>query len=146
MPFPSTTVIHPDWAAHHAGVAEGGMNATCSITHGGTGGDWDPELGATPGTPTVTYTGRCSVDYAATQARDADAADQTITSRSVLVGLPRSAAAQANGARVKITAVDGNGPHALVGRVLTVGSVAADSLTFEQLLECTDDQANQPEV
>jgi len=61
----------------------------------------------------------------------------------VLVTLPAAAAAQQRGARVKITAVDGNGLVRLVGRTLTVQAVAPSSLAFEHDLTCWDDQTNQ---
>ncbi len=146
VPFGSTRVVHSHWAAHHASVTEGAMGATCEITHGGTPSDWDPKIGPTPGTPAVTYSGPCRIQYAATDPRDTDAADQSVTERVVLVVLPRSAATQPEGARVRITAVDTNGLAALLGRVLTVRSVGRSSLAFEQDLTCTDDQDNQPEV
>lgn len=143
MPFPSTRVIHPRFAEHHAPVSEGAMNASCTITFGGTAGDWQPGVGATPGTSPTTYTGPCRVQYASTVPRNADAADQTTTERTVLVVLPRGSAKQSAGARVTITAVDANGPAALVDRVLSVGAVGFSSIAFEQDLACTDDQANQ---
>lgn len=146
MPLPSTRVFHPGWAAHHAPVTAGAMNATCTITVGVTAGDWQPDTGPTPGTTATTYTGPCRVEYASTQPQAADAADQSITERLVFVELPATAAAQRHGARVKITAVDANGPAALVNRVLTVGSIDLSSHTFEQVLTCTDDQANQSGV
>lgn len=144
-PLPSTRVLHPRWAAHHAPVTEGTMNASCEITHGSTGGGWSPTTGATPGTPTVTYTGRCRVAYESTQARDADAADQAITILTVGVALPPGSAPQSKGARVRITSVDANGPTALVGRVFTVDAVAYPSLALDQGLTCTDDSENQPD-
>jgi len=145
-PLQSTRVMHPQWAAHHAPVTEGTMNAACEITHGSTGGGWNPATGPTPGTPTVTYTGRCRVVYESTQPRDADAADQAVTSLTVGVALPAGSAPQSKGARVRITAVDANGPAGLVGRVLTVAAVAYPSQALDQNLTCTDDSANQPGV
>lgn len=142
-PLPSTAVVHPRWAAHHAPVAQGTMNASCRIELGSTGGGWTPETGTTPGTPTQTYTGRCRVSYARTQPHQGDAADQLTTTSNVTVALPAGSAEQQRGARVTITAVDANGPAALVGRVLVVESVARPSLAVEQNLTCTDDQTNQ---
>lgn len=145
MPLPSTRVIHPDWAARHMPVVAGTMNATCVITHGHTGGGWDPTTGPTPGTPTTTYTGPCRVQYAGTAPREADAAGELVTTRSVLVVIPRDldgvpVPVQSSGARVKITAVDANGPVGLIGQTLTVGAVNLSSLAWEQDLTCTDDQ------
>lgn len=144
-PLASTRVMHPRWSEHHAPVTEGTMNATCEITHGSTGGGWSSTTGPTPGTPTVTYTGRCRVAYESTQPRDTDAADQAVTIRTVNIALPAGSPAQTPGARVRITAVDTNGPAALVGRVLTLDAVAYPSQAVDQNLTCTDDQANQPQ-
>lgn len=143
-PLTSTRVMHPRWSEHHAPVTAGTMNATCEITHGATGGGWDPATGPTSGTPTVTYTGRCRVAYDSTQPRDTDAADQVITIRTVNVALPAGSAPQGPGARLRVTAVDANGPAGMVGRVLTVEAVAYPSQTVDQNLTCTDDQDNQP--
>lgn len=142
-PLGSARVVHPGWAAHHAPVAVGTMNALCRIELGSTGGGWIPETGTTPGTPVVTYAGRCRVAYARTQPHQGDAADQVTTTSNVTVALPLGSAEQHRGARVTITAVDANGPAALVGRVLLVESVAYPSLAVEQVMTCTDDQTNQ---
>lgn len=146
MPFPSTRVIHPAWAAHHAPVAVGTMNATCTITHASTGGGWDPVTGPAAATPAVTYTGPCRVTYRDARGGDGDAADQSTSILPVLVALPLTALPQQVGARITITAVDANGPVGLAGRTLTVRDVGNSSLTFEQDLTCTDDQTNQPGV
>lgn len=143
MPLPTTRVVHPSWAAHHAPVAQGAMGATCEITNGSTGGGWDPVNGATPSTPIVTYTGPCRVQYEPTAPRDADAADQAVIVRTVLVALPRAADRQQPGARVRITAVDANGHAALVGRTFTVEAANTSSLSWEQDLTCTEDATNQ---
>ena len=144
MPLRSTRVIHPDWAARHMPVVAGTMNATCVITHG-TAGGWDPVTGPTAGTPSTTYTGPCRVQYAGTAPREADAAGELVTTRTVLVVLPRDldgvpVPVQPSSARVTVTAVDENGPTGLVGQVLTVGAVNLSSLAWEQDLTCTDDQ------
>jgi hypothetical protein len=120
------------------------MNATCTITYGGTGGGWDPTTGPTPSIPTVAYAGPCRVQSTGTANREADAADQLIAQQDVLVVLPRAAAEQSVGARVKVTAVDPNGPAWLTDRVLAVRSVNRSSLAWEQDLTCTDDADNQP--
>lgn len=122
------------------------MNATCEITHGTTGGGWTPGGGGTAGTPVVTYTGPCRVQYDATAPRDTDAADQLTTEQTVLVAIPRGADAQREDARVRITAVDSNGPSSLVGRLFVVRSVNRSSLGWEQDLTCVDDTDNQPGV
>ena len=144
MPFSATQVIHPRWAAHTEGFAEGTWNAACNVEDGHTGGGWDPVDGATPSVPNVTYTGRCRVRYDAAQPRVADAADQPIGTRVVTVALPRDSVRDLSpNARVRITTVDANGPQRLVGRVLAIEAVAYTSHAVEQLLTCRDDQANQ---
>lgn len=145
MPLASTVVVHPDWAGHTATTVAGTWNASCVVEDGTTGGGWDPTTGATPGTPIVVHAGRCRVTYEPTQPRLGDAADQAITTRVVTVALPRdSVHGLSDAARVRITAVDTNGPTSLIGRVLTVEAAAYTSHAVEQLLTCRDDQSNQP--
>lgn len=144
MPLPSTRVIHPRWAAHHQPITEDAMNATVTITHGATGGDWSFEDGEQPGEAIVTYTGAARVVYVPTQARDADAVGQEITTRRVVLGIPREVELQVRTAVVVVDAVDANGPSWLAGRKLVVQSVGGSSLAWEQLLDCLDDAANQP--
>lgn len=146
VPLASTRPIHRDWAQHHAPVSVGTMNATCTITYGGTAGGWDPGTGPTTGTPVMAYTGPCRVTYRDSQDNEADAADQRTSVAPVLVALPLTSLPQARGARVKITAVDANGPASLVGRVFAVETVSHSSITLEQDLACADDQTNQPGV
>lgn len=146
VPFASTRPIHPDWARRHAPTSRGTMNAECEITRGGTAGGWNPDTGPTAGTPARTYTGLCRVTYRDSQSGEADAADQQTSTAPVTIALPLDSPAQARGARVKITAVDANGPASLVGRVFTVETISHSSITLEQLLACTDDQTNQPGV
>lgn len=145
MPFPSTRVVHPGWASRHAPATVDAMNATCVITHGQTGGGWDPATGPTTGTPIVTYTGPCRVGYGTREPRQVDAAGQHVTTRTVTVSIPRDhqgvpVPAQTVGARVTVTGVDANGPAALVGQVLVVTAVALPSLAWQQDLTCVDDQ------
>jgi hypothetical protein len=143
-PFPTTRVVPAGWSAHHAPVTEGAMNAECAITFGQAGGGWDPTNGSTAGTPLATYTGPCRVQYTGTGTRETDAADQLVAEQAVLVALPRAAGPQSEGARVRVTYVDANGPTRLIGRLLTVRSVNRSSLAWEQDLTCTDDADNQP--
>lgn len=144
MPFPSTRVVHPRWAAHHQPVTEDAMNVTVTVTHGATGGDWTFAGGDQPGTAIVTYEGVARIVYISAQGHDADAAAQDITTRRVVIAIPREVELQVHTARVRVTAVDGNAPSWLLDRLLVVQSVAGSSLAWEQLLDCLDDITNQP--
>ena len=144
-PFPSSRVIHAEWARHHLPTAEGSFTAVCTITHGGTEGTWDPVNGSTPGTVNTLYTGVCRV-RALPQQRPAvvDAADQLTAKPPYQVAITREAAvAVPVGASVTITAVDDNGDVHIVGARLTVESVHTASLAWEYVLNCTRDTANQ---
>ncbi len=143
MPFPSTRVVHPRWSAHHQPVTEDAMNALVTIEFGGTEPTWSSGGVSTEGEAAVTYTGPARITYVPAQAREADAADQEVALRRVDVALPREASPQQVDARVRVDAVNGNGPAWLVGRVLTVASLGRSSHAWEQLLECVDDLANQ---
>ncbi len=120
------------------------MNATVTITHGQTGGGWDPETGPTPSVPITTYEGRAALAYDSTRPAAQVAADQPITTRPVLISLPLTAAAQTAGARVHVDAVDANGPGALVNRVLTIQADSPTSEGFDVVYVALDDQTNQP--
>jgi hypothetical protein len=145
MPFPSTVPMHPRWAEHHAPVSEGRMNARVTITHGQTGGGWDPETGPIPAVPTVTYVGRAALAYDSSKPAAQTAADQPLTTRPVLLSLPLTAAAQTEGARVHVDLVDANGPSGLTGRWLTITADSPTSEGFDVVYLALDDQSNQPE-
>ncbi len=119
------------------------MGATVTITHGTTGGGWDPETGPLPETPNLTYQGRAALSYDPKQLAQADAADQPITIRTVLVSLPRSAAPQTPGARVHVDFVDANSPASLVDRTLTIQADSPTSEGFDVTYVALDDQTNQ---
>ncbi|ACZ29572.1 hypothetical protein Xcel_0533 [Xylanimonas cellulosilytica DSM 15894] len=144
MPLDTTHPVHPDWAAHYQPVSQRTMNATVTVTDGTTGGGWDPVTGPIPDAPVVVYTGKARVAYKPVRAEDRDAAGQRVTVRDVTVAVDRDACPElATTARVKVTAVDANGPAALAGRTLAVQSTAWPSHALEQVITCTDDQTNQ---
>jgi len=145
MPFPATRPIHPRWAEHYAPVTQGRMNAQVTITHGSTGGSWDPDNGVTPDVPNRTYQGPAALAYDSAQPAGQVAADQPITTRTVLVTLPLTAAPQSRGARVHVDGVDANGPAGLTGRVLTISADSPSSEGFDVVYRALDDQTNQPE-
>lgn len=147
VPFPNASVVHPDWAKHHAPVSEGTMNATITITTAGGPGGWDPQNGPTPGSDAATtYTGRARITYEVVRGYgDRDAVGQEVTTRVVTVALPRTTTEQPTGARLTVNAVDSNGPAELTGRILTVDSTGWSSHGIEQILTCRDDQSNQPQ-
>jgi len=145
MPFTSTRVFHPRWAQHLASVADDTHNVTVKITAGSTGGGWSPTSGATQPTVTVLHEGPAIIEYdAQSGAHNTVLADQQVVTRTVTVGLGRTAPVIPQGARVTVTAVDDNTLPALVGRVFVVAAVVAPSHGVEQTLSCVDDQTNQP--
>lgn len=145
-PFPSTKVVHPRFAEHHAPVTEGAMTATCEVAvH--TAGTWNPTDGSVPGDKTVLYTGPCRVQALSNQPADSDAAGQPTTGHTYLIVLPMdqpTIPAGDAGAKVTVLTVDTNGDAELVSRVLTVRDVKYSSLRWERDLTCTDDLTNQP--
>jgi hypothetical protein len=134
-PLASTSVVDPRWAAHHAPVAAGTMNAACTISRDGDG-DWDPTTGPTSGTPTVTYAGPCRIGASGVVVRTVDAADQQVALDVIPLTLPLSAPVQTAGARVHITAVDSNGPASLVGLDLIIEQAPSASIAVEQAYAC----------
>ena len=143
MPFPATNVVPSNWGAHHGEVSERAQNARVSVIVGETAGGWTPGSGATPGQPVYGYQGPARVVYSLSQTQEGDAAGQDLYAQEVVVALPRTAGKAENALRVRVDAVDANGPQALVRRVLVVRSSLFSSYTMEQLVFCIDDQSNQ---
>lgn len=142
-PLPSTRVIPEGWGEHHGTVSSDAQNASVSLIVGESEGGWTPETGPIPGGPVYGYQGRARVVYATTQTKEGDGAGQDLYTQEVTVALPRSAGRAENASRIRVDAVDANGPQALVGRVLQVRSSLFSSYTMEQLVFCIDDQSNQ---
>ncbi len=118
------------------------MNATVTISVAEGEAHWVSGQGMVGGGSRTTYTGPARITYDVSQARDADAALQDVTERRVAVTLPRAAELQTEGAVLHVDATtDPNAPSWLPEVVLTVGSVSRSSYSWEQLLECTDNQA-----
>ena len=143
MPLPSTNVVPLNWGAHHGDVSERAQNARVSVIIGETDGGWAPGTGVIPGQTEYGYQGPARLVYSMSQTQEGDAAGQDIYTQEVTVALPRTAGMVENALRVRVDAVDANGPQALVGRVLVVLSSLFSSYTMEQLIFCRDDQANQ---
>ena len=143
MPFPATNVVPTNWGAHHGAVSERAQNARVSVIIGETDGGWAPGTGVIPGQVVYGYRGPARLVYSMSQTQEGDAAGQDIYTQEVTVALPRTAGMVENALRVRVDAVDANGPQALVGRVLVVLSSLFSSYTMEQLIFCRDDQANQ---
>jgi len=139
MPLPGTRVIHARWAEHHRPAAVGTLTGTCTIATEA-GSDWTAESGATAGTPTVHYTGTCSVSKAQRAARQVDAAGQLINPAEYVVGIDPSAAAIPDGARVHVDTCD---DPRLVGLDLVVRATDYDSVTLERVLACDLDPTTQ---
>lgn len=137
MPFPSTTVIHPDWSAHHQPTAQGAMTGGCIITTPGTGaGTRDPDTGyTTPAGPTTVYDGVCRVqgDFRPTPVVDTD---QQTANRRYLVAIPAATTGVEEQMTVKVTSA----PHApqLAGRTLTIQALEYATEEFELDLICVE--------
>lgn len=129
------------------------MTATVSFRHpGGTPGEFNDETGARDLDPFPPYYGPdingeggiARIQAMSTQAAQALAAEQTITTQAYLVTIPAFAELLAGAEDFAVDdlgVVDAVGPHGdvtLVGRELTVQAVIRGSLTFERDLVCTD--------
>lgn len=134
-------VIPATWSSHHRGVVEATQTATVTgRREGATQGPLDPETGKRETVPHAPhYTGPARVQVLASD-RDVDAAGQQLSTRTYLVTVTLTSSDEWKvDDLVKVTAVDDNGDPSLVGRDLTVTSIARGSLVWERVLTCTDD-------
>lgn len=118
---------------------------TAAITVAGaaTGGGWDPDAGATPGTPGApVYDGPARVQAVRNSAQPRDAVGQSITVRPYKVALPWDAPELPPGTRVTVTA-HLTDTH-VIGKVLTVTAGVYGDLGIERVLYCDLDLSNQP--
>lgn len=139
MPFPGTRVIHQDWSRHHAAAAAGAATGTCEIRDPAVTGEevFDPGTGQTTVTPAApVYTGPCRVQALSSRDRPIDAVGEAVTTPPYLVQLAFDAPAVGEGWPVKITACPDDAQ--LVGRTLTVRSVAYGTQRFTRDLYCVD--------
>lgn len=141
MPFPGSRVVPDGWGEHHAAVAAGGMTATCAIRDPAAppvSETFDPDTGQTiiePAAPV--YEGPCRVQALSSRDRPVDAVGEAVTTPPYLVQMAFDAPAVDEGWPVRITACPDD-PQ-LVGRTLTVRSVAFGSQRFTRDLYCVDE-------
>jgi hypothetical protein len=141
MPFPTTTVIGPAWSQHHQGVAEGAMNATCTIGVPTGQTTYDPATDDTTSTWTDDYTGPCFVESALSPI-SADVAGQQVTRRDYLVQIPADGqtADIVPGARVRILTAPNDAQ--LGAQDLWVIDEQLGSERFSRVLVCSDNQSD----
>lgn len=134
-------VIPPDWSAHHRQVVDETHTATVTLRRpGGTRGAFDRASGTYPMTPNAVYfTGPARIQVLADTAQVALVAEQESSSLRYAVMLDHAASGIQLDDLCTVTAVDDNGDASLVGRDLTVESIARGSLHWERRLICTDD-------
>lgn len=138
MPIPGTSVLHPDFQAHHAPVAEAGMTATVDIGDPDQPGTetYDRATGQTtlvPGTPVHSAVPARVQPLTGGGARVV--AGQDVLTPPYLVAIPARFTADENWV-VVVRACDDDA--ALVGRRLTVRRVAYASTRLERDLFCDD--------
>lgn len=140
MPLPSTRVIPPGWQAHHAPVAAAAMTADCELRDPSTPGQetFDPATGQTTVVPAPpVYAGPCRVQALSSRDRPVDVVGEQVTTPPYLVQLPVDAPDAGEDWPVRVTACPDD-PH-LVGRTLTVRSVAYGPQRFTRDLYCVDE-------
>lgn len=140
---PGSKVVRDDWATGHRVAANQTHTAACSIRH--TGGTAARPIDQATGRKTITpgavhYTGPCSVTQLTEQAPDA--ADETVPTAYYVVGLAWDAAPDTReGDLVTVTAAGPNGDPTLTGKTLRVASIGRDSLSWERIFRCTENQS-----
>lgn len=69
MPFPTTSVIPPDWSSHHRPTLTLALTSSCVITRPAGPGTSTPDGTWTPAPATTIYTGPCRVVPASSERR-----------------------------------------------------------------------------
>ena len=140
MPFPGTSVVHPEWGAHHGAVSDEAMNAAVQILRGTTE-DWTPADGLIPGAGNVIYAGPARVSYDLDRPFTKDNADQVTTTAVVLVALPRTTTFTVlpdSGMTVKVLTADANGLPEIAQATLRVLKSRHSGLSFGVVLDCIE--------
>lgn len=141
---PGATPIHPDFTDAHRAVAEATHTAACTIRHpGGTASALDPVTGRRTIAPNAPhYTGPCSISRLPASETTPVAGEEVVPSVQFLVAIGWDAAVSTVvGDTVTITSP---GPHAdamLAGVQLVVASSDHDSVSWERVLRCTQNQS-----
>lgn len=138
-----TGVIGPDWSRAHRAAASGTHTAGCSIRHqGSTTGPIDPATGVRSSTANPAhYTGSCAVTQLPAD-QTPEAGEETVPTTVYIVALDWDAApATRVGDIVTVTGAGPNGDPTLTGVHLRVDSIARDSLAWERVLRCSENQS-----
>lgn len=142
---PGTPVIPAAWSQAPRVVMAGTRTAQVALRHPGAAtGDFDPATGTYPGAQNAAYwTGTARVQASPVFGGGAkDIAGEAVTEVAYLVAIDVTADDPAGalqvGDLVDVTALDDNGDLSLVGRTLTVQSIARGSLAWERDLVCVD--------
>lgn len=136
-------VVGPDWARAHRTTASATHTAACSIRHaGGTTGTINPTTGVRETTAnTAHYTGPCAVTQLPGD-QTPQAGEETVPTTVYTVALDWDAAPAVRvGDIVTITAAGPNGDPTLTGVRLQVDSIDRDSLAWERILRCSENQS-----
>jgi hypothetical protein len=142
---PGTPVIPADWSTAPRIVMAGTRTGQCGLRHPGAAtGAFDPATGTYPGAERTAYwTGSCRIQATPIfGGRPEDAAGEAITTVAYLVAVDLDADDPADQLRVgdlvRVSALDDNGDQTLIGRDLTVQSIARGTLAWERDLVCVD--------
>lgn len=141
---PRGAILPDTWAAAHRTAAATTHTAACTIRHpGGTPGPFDPETGQRPTTPHPPhYTGPCSALQEPAGEQTPDTADETVPTVDYLVSIGWDAAPEVIvGDLVTITDPGPHGDPTLTGRTLLVDAIGRDSLSWERVLACSENQS-----
>jgi hypothetical protein len=140
---PGTAVIPPYWGEAPGIVMSGTWTALCAISEPATEGEYDEDLGYSPQTPGATiYAGPCSIEARPVNDRANVEAGQEVTTQDYLVVVPLSVDPQPDYLVMITGAVRGYEADVdpkLIGKTLTVRSVAYGSTAWERDLTCTLD-------
>lgn len=143
---PGTQVIPSKWSQAARIVIGKTRTGCCTLRHqGSTPGDFDSETGTYPdAVPHAGYwSGTCRVQVAPLLGGQAqDAAGEPVTTVGYMVAVDVKADDPDDEIRigdlVRVDALDDNGDPSLIGRDLTVVSIARGTLAWERDLGCLD--------
>lgn len=149
---PGTAVIPERWSEAPRLIVGKTLTGCGTLRHAGsTPGDFDPTTGTYPDAAAapVYWTGACGIAVDPQFATHAeDAVDEPVTTIGYTVEIDLGATDPADEIRVgdlfRPAQLDGNGDPSLIGRDLTVTSIARGSLTWERVLGCLDQNPPAP--
>lgn len=143
---PGTPVIPPRWSDAPRAVVAKTRTGCCELRHAGsTPGEFDPSNGTYPDAQEhpAYWSGTCRIQVAPIfGGGQEDAVGEPVTTVGYLIAVDLDADDPADEVRVgdlvKVTVLDDNGDQSLVGRDLTLQSVARGTLAWERDLVCVD--------